>query len=63
MDQDGDEPSIWDDHRVIGGRDEEDGDEMGAPRWAGMQRLPGTSNVHTAQVRCCNLCNYPRSKF
>ncbi|KAK9866343.1 hypothetical protein WJX84_006185 [Apatococcus fuscideae] len=48
--EDGDEPSIWDDHRVIGGRDEEDGDEMVAPRWAGMQRLPGTSNLHPAQV-------------
>ena len=57
MKQDGDGPSIWDDHRVIGGREEEDGDEMVASRWAGMQRLPGTGNLHPAQVSSCDHQN------
>ena len=32
------------------GRDEEDGEGMGEPRWAGVPRLPGAANLHPAQV-------------
>ncbi len=48
--QDGGEHSIWDDHLLIG-RDEEDGEGMGEPRWAGVPRLPGAANLHPAQVQ------------
>ena len=40
------------------GRDEEDGEGMGEPRWAGVPRLPGAANLHPAQVRHHRILPY-----